>query len=562
MAIFTFGNISTVVAILYLAHTIFSLSIFWRIESCNHKTAQINTCFKPLGIETFKVEIKASPFSQREVGQPTILEKSFNRNKDWEEDVTFPLFDQTINNGSLYLIIKIYPVIVSSVSDQNSPRSEHINKFTSKISDYRIPSRLSNLVDDNKNKEKIYSSDGILPVTHITSTFTLTGPTDLVSLPISNWPNELRNVKFINFGKYKQSYIPNIELDLMNKRHEYGRELLPINTTTTVKIKYVPRSVGTFRFMKTMSMNFDQLKLQYGFQDKDIDELKSLLADTSIKLLCLTLFVSTFHLLFDILAFKADIQHWRGRDTFVGISTRSVIWRAFSTIVIFAHLYGEDSSYLILIPMGVSCFIETWKVTKACHFSFKLKFWEKEVSSAVLEKESLTAEYDAESIKYLSYILWPLCISGAIYSLIYLEHKSWLQWVLSSIVNGVYAFGFIFMLPQLFINYRLKSVAHLPWKAFMYKSFNTFIDDIFAFLIKMPTSHRLACFRDDIVFFCYLYQRYLYPVDKKRINEYGQTGDVEEKPKSKDSEVSKSTKVSDQNVCTDNTDDTETKKTK
>lgn len=30
----------------------------------------------------------------------------------------------------------------------------------------------------------------------------------------------------------------------------------------------------------------------------------------------------------------------------------------------------------------------------------------------------------------------------------------------------------------------------------MYKALNTFIDDMFAFIIKMPTLHRLACFRD------------------------------------------------------------------
>lgn len=71
-------------------------------------------------------------------------------------------------------------------------------------------------------------------------------------------------------------------------------------------------------------------------------------------------------------------------------------------------------------------------------------------------------------------------------------------------VNGVYAFGFLFMLPQLFVNYKLKSVAALPWRAFMYKAFNTFIDDIFAFIITMPTAHRIACFRDDIVFLIYL----------------------------------------------------------
>ena len=42
-------------------------------------------------------------------------------------------------------------------------------------------------------------------------------------------------------------------------------------------------------------------------------------------------------------------------------------------------------------------------------------------------------------------------------------------------------------------------MASLPWKAFTYKAFNTFIDDVFAFIITMPTSHRLACFRDDVV---------------------------------------------------------------
>ncbi|VDL65789.1 unnamed protein product [Nippostrongylus brasiliensis] len=113
----------------------------------------------------------------------------------------------------------------------------------------------------------------------------------------------------------------------------------------------------------------------------------------------------------------------------------------------------------------------------------------------------------------------------------YVPHKSWYSWVLESMANGVYAFGFLFMLPQLFVNYKLKSVAHLPWRAFTYKAFNTFIDDLFAFIIVMPTAHRVACFRDDIVFLIYLYQRYLYPVDPTRLNEFGQKGgENESKP--------------------------------
>jgi hypothetical protein len=55
---------------------------------------------------------------------------------------------------------------------------------------------------------------------------------------------------------------------------------------------------------------------------------------------------------------------------------------------------------------------------------------------------------------------------------------------------------------------------------------NTFIDDLFAFVIKMPTMYRIGCFRDDIIFFIYLYQRYIYPVDRTRVNEFGTTGET------------------------------------
>lgn len=78
-----------------------------------------------------------------------------------------------------------------------------------------------------------------------------------------------------------------------------------------------------------------------------------------------------------------------------------------------------------------------------------------------------------------------------------------------------------------FLNYKLKSVAHLPWRVLVYKSLNTFIDDLFSFIIRMPTMARISCFRDDVVFFIYLYQRWLYPVDASRPIEGGGDGSDE-----------------------------------
>ena len=98
------------------------------------------------------------------------------------------------------------------------------------------------------------------------------------------------------------------------------------------------------------------------------------------------------------------------------------------------------------------------------------------------------------------------------FSVIYNEHTGWYSFVLGSTYGFLLTFGFIMMTPQLFINYKLKSVAHLPWRMMTYKALNTFIDDIFAFVIKMPTMYRIGCFRDDIVFFIFLYQRYIYRV--------------------------------------------------
>ena len=74
----------------------------------------------------------------------------------------------------------------------------------------------------------------------------------------------------------------------------------------------------------------------------------------------------------------------------------------------------------------------------------------------------------------------------------------------------------------------------------------------------MPTTHRIARFRDDIVFFAYLYQvrnqlasltvvysyklqRYLYPVDKSRINEFGFSAEDEDKKPEIESDSDNST---------------------
>jgi hypothetical protein len=186
---------------------------------------------------------------------------------------------------------------------------------------------------------------------------------------------------------------------------------------------------------------------------------------------------------------------------------------------------------MILFSQGMGIVLEFWKITTVVNvrirdapgsfIPFRIAFEDKHVLS---ETEEKTKEYDAVAFKYLYMVAVPLLFAYAGYSLYYDTHKSWYSFVIATLVGSVYAYGFLMMVPSLYINYRLKSVAHMPAKAMTYKFLNTFIDDLFAFTIKMPTLHRLATLRDDVIFFVYLYQSWKYKVDYTRVNEFGQGG--------------------------------------
>ena len=62
--------------------------------------------------------------------------------------------------------------------------------------------------------------------------------------------------------------------------------------------------------------------------------------------------------------------------------------------------------------------------------------------------------------------------------------------------------------------------------------FLSLVLDLFAFTIRMPTLHRLATLRDDVIFFIWLYQKWKYRTDFTRVNEFGQGGDSDDEAES------------------------------
>lgn len=250
---------------------------------------------------------------------------------------------------------------------------------------------------------------------------------------------------------------------------------------------------------------------------RDAFMVKRLMIDTNPYLLAFGGAFIMLHLLFSLLAFKNDIQFWKNNESMRGLSARSMGVSFVCQVITALYLLdSQDTSKMILFQIFLDLGLAFWKLKKAVKLSLKSTFPFIYFEGQTGYDEGDTAKYDDEAVKYMSYILAPLFICYSIYSMLYNKHRSWYSYVVGSLAGGVYMFGFIMMTPQLYINYKLKSVEHLPWRALTYKAMNTFVDDVAALIIDMPMMHRLSCFRDDIIFFVYLYQRWAYRVDKSR----------------------------------------------
>jgi hypothetical protein len=114
-----------------------------------------------------------------------------------------------------------------------------------------------------------------------------------------------------------------------------------------------------------------------------------MLLETNPYLLATTVAVSLLHMLFDFLAFKngdtsmevcssdsgADISFWKGKKSLEGLSVRTLFLNCFSQLVIFLYLLDNDTSWMVMLSVGMGLAIELWKVSKAVVVQVRWRGW-------------------------------------------------------------------------------------------------------------------------------------------------------------------------------------------
>ena len=302
-------------------------------------------------------------------------------------------------------------------------------------------------------------------------------------------------------------------------------ELIPVNKTEnglfTFKLYLSFNYIRNFFFNNMLGIQINE-KIMYeklaisGTKDMLVELIKN----NSTFYLIILFTVNTLHTIFSYLGFSSDISYYKNLKKLDGVYTKYIFFNIFYMFITFVYILLQGANFIVKIELFISFVIEIWKLKKIFkislqlnNFPFILKFEYKQT----FEQEE-AKDYESEAVNMMvKFLLFPIGVIYLGYRIYYYSDniiknnwKSFVIFIIEYIYFLLNVFGFILLTPQIYLNYKLKSVEHLPMKAMTYKFLNTIIDDLYAFAVKTPTMYRIFCFRDDVIFVIYLYQIFKY----------------------------------------------------
>ncbi|KAF3839983.1 hypothetical protein F7725_018700, partial [Dissostichus mawsoni] len=498
------------VFVVYMLHTAWLLYGFLNTKPCDRSKGEL--CISSYLTARPRLQVSTGLLSSCLVPDNSQLNLAvridqFDPHSSFEREVNVSLPEQTRDNGTLFAVVYIHKAGVSPLRTAE--------KCTMQLSS--PPTSLPPIQRDKETRTRA-SPRSENPVSHWRPHLSVTMMSEDFTFNKAGLPSDVRRYMRVSQEGRQMIYLP---LLLVNEISFRVRDLVEISSSTIrlpLTVSYEGISLRGFRFWVHLQDIVYSLR-QFGFTEENVDEIKETLVGSNLYLLVLTALITALQLICEFLALKNDFCSWRKKKTMAGI---------LSTLLIFLHLL-EETSLLVLLPVGLGAFLEVWKLFTVYKVQFQWRSSKLHSASSLTvkvnkldEEERKTVEYDKQASRYLSYLVYPLCISGAIFSLAYLRQKSYYSWLVNSLVTGVYAFGFLSMAPQLFINHKLKSVSHLQGTVLMYRGVNTLISDLcscatfFSSSGSFSSSHQLSCFRDELLFFLYLYQRRRFALRARR----------------------------------------------
>ena len=347
----------------------------------------------------------------------------------------------------------------------------------------------------------------------------------------------------IRVNTQKMEYYPILAL---NDFWSMDSELTQINKTEngffTFRLYLSFNYIRNFMFNNMLGiqineqMMYEKLKIS-GTKDM----LVELIRNNSTFYLIILFTVNTLHTIFSYLGFSSDISYYKNLKKLDGVYTKYIFFNIFYMFITLIYILLQGANFIVKVELFISFVIEIWKLKKIFKISFEINNFPYIIKleyKQTFEQEE-AKDYESEAVSMMvKYLLMPIGVLYLGYRIYYYSDniiknnwKSVVIFIIEYIYFLLNVFGFILLTPQIYLNYKLQSVEHLPMKAMTYKFLNTIIDDLYAFAVKSPLLYRIFCFRDDVIFVIYIYQIFKYRKNNRADQIAKQKKEMEEKKK-------------------------------
>jgi hypothetical protein len=287
------------------------------------------------------------------------------------------------------------------------------------------------------------------------------------------------------------------------------------NSDATIKVKISFNFLSSFyiKYMKAIEMNSEMMENTFHIPSSK-DMLVELLKNNSMSYLILLFTVNILHTVFSYMGFASDVSYYKNLKELDGVYTKYIFFSIFRLLVTFIYVYLEDAHFLVKIELGVALAVEIWKLRKIFSIEISTKFPFVSINYKIKFAQDNSQNHETEAISLMTkYLFLPISVLYLSYRIYYYKQTIYLSYFKFAIQYLFFLFnlfGFVLMTPQIYINYKLKCVSHMPVKALTYKFLNTIIDDLYAFAVKTTTLYRISCFKDDVIFVIFIIQMVLY----------------------------------------------------
>lgn len=402
---------------------------------------------------------------------------------------------------------------------------------------------LSNNNNDNKNKEGNFASKKFLKnlyfkpeISFYVSKFE--DKEDIVNFQEYKFMNIYPAIDYDSFTFFPNSFLTDfwtMNSDLKLITVDYDDNNNTKNTTASsdavetiensyntnkklfanLKIKISFNFLSTFylRYMKALEMNSEMMEKTFQMPASK-DMFVELLKNNSVSYLVILFVVNILHSIFSYMGFASDVSYYKNLKELDGVYTKYILFSLFRLLVTLIYVCLEDAHFLVKIELLIAFAIELWKLRKifSIVFSFQFPFVSLEYKIKFAKEDLKSHESEAISLM-TKYLFMPISVLYLSYRIYYYKntiYSSYFRFAIQYLFFLFNLFGFVLMTPQIYINYKLKSVEHMPIKALTYKFLNTIIDDLYAFAVKTTSLYRLSCFKDDIIFVIFIVQMIIY----------------------------------------------------